>query len=169
MYLSFIYRLALLILLMWYFSKVFKCLLFFPVFIISIVSFTVAYIYPDFSMWYEYPQLLLLFLVAWSCSLYLIISVLPVCRMYFSGQCRHFIWQTPHLLCLSVCSWDFNIFCAVFSVRKAIFIRVSWKSLAILTSLSLYVKVIHFVLWCWGSVYVFYFCGGWRFCMYYLL
>jgi hypothetical protein len=29
-----------------------------------------------------------------------------------------------------------------------------------LTSLSQYVKVAHFVLWCWGSVCRFCFCGG---------
>jgi hypothetical protein len=53
------------------------------------------------------------------------------------------------------------VFCIVFCVRKVIFTRVSWKSFIILrTSLPLYVKVTHFVFWCWGSVCLFCFCGG---------
>jgi hypothetical protein len=57
----------------------FKCLPFFPVFIISRVSVMVAYVCRVFSMWFEYPELLLLLLMAWMCSLYLILNVLHVC------------------------------------------------------------------------------------------
>jgi hypothetical protein len=41
---------------------------------------------PVFSMWSEYPELLLLFFIANTCSLYLVWNVLPVWPMYFTGQ-----------------------------------------------------------------------------------
>jgi hypothetical protein len=53
----------------------------------SIVSVMVQYLCPVFNMLFEYPELLLLFLIACTCSLYLVWSALPVCPMYFSGQC----------------------------------------------------------------------------------
>jgi hypothetical protein len=37
---------------------------FLPVFIITIVSIMVPYVYPIFSIWFEYPELLLLLLIA---------------------------------------------------------------------------------------------------------
>jgi hypothetical protein len=143
---------------MWYLSKVLKYFRLFPVVIISIVSAMV--LYPVFSVWFEYPELLLLLLMSWICSLYLLLNVRPLCPMYFSVQSRRFIWWMPLLLYLSVCAWGFNIFCIVFCVRKAIFIRVSWKSLVILlTSLPLYVKVTHFIFWWWEPVICVLFCG----------
>jgi hypothetical protein len=41
---------------------------------------------PVFNMWFEYPELLLLFLIACICSLYLVLNVRPVCPIYFNGQ-----------------------------------------------------------------------------------
>jgi hypothetical protein len=90
------------------------------------VSITVPYVCPVFSIWFEYPELLI---VASDCLNVFFISGLkcfPVCPMYFSGQSRHLIW-----LYLSVCVWDFSIFCIEFYVRKAILICVSLKSLVI--------------------------------------
>jgi hypothetical protein len=39
-----------------------------------------------FNMWFEYPELTLLLLIACICSLYLVLNVRPVCPMYFNGQ-----------------------------------------------------------------------------------
>jgi hypothetical protein len=54
--------LFLLILYMWYFSNVFVCFPFFSVFMKFIVSVTLPYACPVLSMWFEYPELLLLFI-----------------------------------------------------------------------------------------------------------
>jgi hypothetical protein len=45
-------------------ATVFKCLPFLPVLIISIVSVMVQDVCPVLSMWFEYPELLLLLLMA---------------------------------------------------------------------------------------------------------
>jgi hypothetical protein len=84
-----IYNLSLLILCMWYLSNAFKCFPFFPVFVVLV---TLPYAYPVLDMWFEYPELLLLFLIARICSLHLVCKVRPVCPTYFSGQSMHFIW-----------------------------------------------------------------------------
>jgi hypothetical protein len=44
----------------------------------SMVSVIVPYACPMFSNLFEYPELLLLFLMAWMCSLYLMLNVLHV-------------------------------------------------------------------------------------------
>jgi hypothetical protein len=54
-----------------YFSNVFGSFLFFSVFMI-IVSVILPYVCPVLSMWFEYPELLLLFLIAYICSLHLV-------------------------------------------------------------------------------------------------
>jgi hypothetical protein len=77
---------------MWYFSSVFVCFPFLCVFTISMVSVMGPYLCPVFSMWFEYPELPLLFFIADMCSLYLVWNALPVWSMYFSGQSRHFSW-----------------------------------------------------------------------------
>jgi hypothetical protein len=64
-YVSFMCSLSLLILCIRYFSKVFMC---FSVFIMFIVSVIHPYVCPVFSMWFGYPELLLLFLIACICS-----------------------------------------------------------------------------------------------------
>jgi hypothetical protein len=70
MFMSFMCKLFLVILWMWYFSNVFKYFHFFSVLMMSIVSVMVPYVCPVFNMWLEYPKLLLLFLIACLCSLY---------------------------------------------------------------------------------------------------
>jgi hypothetical protein len=104
-------KLSLLILCMWYFYKVFKCFPLLCELAISTVSVMVPYLCPVFNMWFEYGELLLLFLNACMCSLYLVRNVLPVCLMYVSGQSKHIIWQIPLSLYLSVRGCCFNIFC----------------------------------------------------------
>jgi hypothetical protein len=52
----------------------------------SIVSLMDPYICSVFSMWLEYPELLLLFLVACMCYLYPVLNVLPHCPMYLQIQ-----------------------------------------------------------------------------------
>jgi hypothetical protein len=154
---------------MWYFSKVFKCLPFLPVLMMSIVSVIVPYVCPIFIVWFEYPELLLLLLMVWMCSLYLILNVLPVWPTYFNGQCRHLIWYMLLLLYLSVCAWCFNMLLIVFCVWQATLNCMFLKSLVIcLTSFPQYVKVAHFVLWCFGSLCMFCFCGSFssRFVLY---
>jgi hypothetical protein len=93
MYGSFICRLFFLILWMWYFSNVFNWFAFFPpYFIMPVVSVMVPYLCPVFSIWLEYSELPLIFLVTCICSLYIVLNVLPGWSIYFSGQSRHFIW-----------------------------------------------------------------------------
>jgi hypothetical protein len=84
---------------------------------------------PALSIWFEHPELPLLFLIACICSLYLVQNARPVCPKYFSGQFMHFIWQMPVFSYLSICEWGFTVFCIVFCVQNTIFICVSLKSL----------------------------------------
>jgi hypothetical protein len=63
-YLSFICSLSLLVLCMWYFSNVFRCFPFSSGFMMSTVSVILPYVCPVFSMRFEYPELLLLFLIS---------------------------------------------------------------------------------------------------------
>jgi hypothetical protein len=65
---------------------------FLSIFIMTMMSIMVPYVCPVFSMWFEYSELLLLFLMTCTCSLYLVLNVLPVCFVYFNGQSRHFSW-----------------------------------------------------------------------------
>jgi hypothetical protein len=71
---------------------VFKCFPSLCVLTMSNVSVTVPYVCPVFDIWLEYHELLLLFLIACTCSLYLMWSLLPVCPMNFGRQSRYFIW-----------------------------------------------------------------------------
>jgi hypothetical protein len=59
---------------MWYFSSVLVCFPFSCVFMISMVSVMGPYLCPVFSMWFEYPELPLLFFSN-MCSLYLVWNV----------------------------------------------------------------------------------------------
>jgi hypothetical protein len=58
----------------------------------STVAVMVPYFCPMFNMLFEYPELLLLCVIACICYLYLVWNALPVCPAYFSGQSKHFIW-----------------------------------------------------------------------------
>jgi hypothetical protein len=78
-------------------------------------------------MWFEYPELLLLFLIACVCSLYLILNVRPVCPIYFNEQSIHLIWYTPLSSYSSRCGWGFTRFCIVFLVWNVILIFASLK------------------------------------------
>jgi hypothetical protein len=68
------------------------------------------------------PDLLLLFLIACMCYLYLVWNVRPLCPMYFRGQSVHLISYTPLFSYPRICGWGFTMFCIVFLVRNAIFI-----------------------------------------------
>jgi hypothetical protein len=74
-----------------YFSRAFKSLPFLSVLIICIVSVM-------FSIWLEYPELLLLFLMFHMCSLYLVLNDQPVCPLYFNEELMHFIWYAAFLV-----------------------------------------------------------------------
>jgi hypothetical protein len=104
---------------MWYFSKEFKCLPFLPVLMTSTVCVIVPYVCPVFNIWFDYLELPQLLLMAWICSLYLTLNVLPVWATYFNGKSRNFIWYMSLLLCLSVCEWCLHILLIVFCVRNA--------------------------------------------------
>jgi hypothetical protein len=84
MYVSFICSPSILVLYIWYFSSVFRCLPFFSVFKTFIMSTILPYVCPVFSMWFEYPELLLLLLVACIYSWYLVLYVRPLCPIYFN-------------------------------------------------------------------------------------
>jgi hypothetical protein len=73
-----------------YFSRVFRCLLFLSVLMTCIVSVILLYACPVFCICLKYPELLLLFLMPRMCSLYLLLNDQPVCPMYFNGQLMHF-------------------------------------------------------------------------------
>jgi hypothetical protein len=75
-----------------YLSSVFRCLPFLCVFKAFIVSVILPYVCSVFNMCFEYPELLLLFLIACMCFVYLVLNVRPVCPMYFNGQSMHLIW-----------------------------------------------------------------------------
>jgi hypothetical protein len=62
------------------------------VFMMSMASVTVPYVWPILSMWLEYPELPLLLRMAKRCSLYLVLKARLVCTVYFNGQYKHFIW-----------------------------------------------------------------------------
>jgi hypothetical protein len=79
-----------------------KCFTFFSVFMMYTLSIIVPHVCPVLNIWFEYPELSLLFLVARICSLHLVWNVLPVCPTYFSGQSRHFVWQMPLFLFISI-------------------------------------------------------------------
>jgi hypothetical protein len=87
---------------------------FFPDLRIPMMS-VILYVCPMFSIWFEYPDLLL-FLMAWMRFLYLlvILNVPPVCLVYFNGQSRHFTWLMP-LLYFSVYVRCFNIFFVLYA------------------------------------------------------
>jgi hypothetical protein len=102
--------------------------------------------------------LLLLFLIAWICSLYLVRNALPVCPMYLSGQSKQFIWKTLLSFYLSFCGLSFAMFRIVFCILNAIFL---WVSLNFFGFFFLHVNVVHFSLCYCGFVVVFCFC----FCM----
>jgi hypothetical protein len=87
----FICNLFLLSLYMWYFSNVFKYFPFLSTSTISIVSVILPYACPILNMWFECP-VLMLFLMACMCSLYLVLNVWPVCPKYFSAQYSIILW-----------------------------------------------------------------------------
>lgn len=100
------------------------------VFMIFILSVTVPYVCPVFSRRFEYPELLLLLLMARMCSSYLILNILPVCPTYFSGKSKNLILYMPFLLYLSVYIWDFHIFYIVSCMIIIYFVLCSvWKKL----------------------------------------
>jgi hypothetical protein len=108
-------------------------------------------------MWFEYPELPLLFLIARMCSLYLIRNVRLVCPMYFSEQSINFILYTPLFSYSSLCEWGFTMFCIVFLVWNATFNCASLKCLAIFfVTFTLYVKISNFMSSC--CVHVFLLC-----------
>jgi hypothetical protein len=82
------------------------------------VSLTIAYECPVFHIWFEYPELQLVFLIACNCSLYLVRNVRPVCPMCFSGQYTRFMW----LLHLSVRGCCFIRLFIVFCFLNGIFL-----------------------------------------------
>jgi hypothetical protein len=57
------------------------------------VSVMVPHLCRVFNVFFEYPKLLLLLLIACStlCSLHLVWNALLDCPLYFSGQSKHFI------------------------------------------------------------------------------
>jgi hypothetical protein len=133
-----------------------------------IVSVMVLYVCPTFYTWLECYELLLLFLIAYICSLYLVWNILPVCPMYFNGQYRHFIRQMSLLLYLSVRGWFYYVlYCVLRS--ECYFICIPFNNLLIfLVSFPLYIKVAH-IFRCCESMSVFCFCGAGCFMTLFLL
>jgi hypothetical protein len=116
----------------------------------SIVSVMVPCVCPVFKVSLEYPELLLLFLIACVWSSYLMWNVLPVCPMYFSGKSRNFVRQMPLLFYLSVRGCCFIMSCIVFCILNAIFMSLN-SFVSFIVSFSLYVKVDHFIFRCCGQ------------------
>jgi hypothetical protein len=65
--------------------------------IISIVLVIHPYACLVLNMWLEYPELMLLLLMACMPSLCLVENDQSLCPTYLSGQFTHFIWYTPFL------------------------------------------------------------------------
>jgi hypothetical protein len=74
---------------------VFRCFPFLTVFKTFTVSVILSYVCPMFNICFEYPELLLLFLIDCMFSLYLVLNVQSVCPIYINGQSMHLIWYTP--------------------------------------------------------------------------
>jgi hypothetical protein len=112
----FIYRLSLIVLYVWYFSNMCRCFPFLCVLMILMVCVIGPYLCPMCNMWVEYWELLLLFLIACLCSLYLVWNALPICSTYFCRQFNHFVWQTcfryicPFVGVVSLCFVLFFVF-----------------------------------------------------------
>jgi hypothetical protein len=67
------------------------------------------------NMWFEYPELPWLFLIA---SLDLVLNIHPVYPIYFNTECRYFISEMLLLLYLFVYRCDLVMLYIVFYVRK---------------------------------------------------
>jgi hypothetical protein len=98
-----------------------------------------------FNIWFQSPELPLLFLTGCICSLYLAWNARPValCALvgnpYISFGIRHFF--RTHLFAGEA------LLGIVFFVRNAIFIFVSLKSLVIsFVSFPYYVRIFHFIV-----------------------
>lgn len=134
----------------WYFSNVFKYLPFLCILIKSTGSAMVPYLCPVFNTWFEYPELLLLSLIASICS-----SHLLVCPMCFMGS-PNISFGASHFcfICLFV-DIIYVLYCALCS-ECYFYLRVleSFCDFSFLY-FPLYVEVVHFVFWHCGSASVF--------------
>lgn len=115
-----------------------------------------------FSIWFKYPELPLLLLIACVCSLHLVWNALPVCPMYFNGQSKHFIRYMALFIFIYLQVLFYYVLCCV-CVVNAIFIVLSLKRFVIHSvSFPVCVKVAHFFVWCYGSMFSFCSCVvGW--------
>jgi hypothetical protein len=75
---------------MLYFSRLFRKFPFLAFLVIIIVLSVFPYACPVSNICREYPVSGLLFRMAWKCSLYLVLDVLPVWPIYFFGHSRQF-------------------------------------------------------------------------------
>jgi hypothetical protein len=161
MYVLFMYNLSLLILYISYFCNVFKYFPFsFSLFLLCPLCLLGCHMYIIHSiyLWFEYPELPLLLLTAFICSLYLVWHILSLCSLYFNGKSRHLIWCMPLFSHLSICEYGLIMFCIVFQVLNYIFIGVSLKSFVVLfISFPLYMKVTLY-FYCYGLVFPFCVC-----------
>jgi hypothetical protein len=125
MYVSFICNLFLLILCMWYCSNVFMSFPLLSVFTMSILSVIFPYVCTVFNMWFEYPELPLLFLIAYMVFIsFMECSTCLSYVFYCAVQAFHLVYATFFHIYLFV--WGgFTMFCIVFRVLNAIFISVS--------------------------------------------
>jgi hypothetical protein len=125
---------------MQYFSQLF----FLPfVLMTSIVFVVVPHVCSVFSIWFEYPELLLLFCIAWMCSLSLVLNVCPICLMYLSGQSA-FSCDISHSYCTGL-FWILIGFMLHFVCKGIIFFCVLEQFCNFFTTFSWYVTVAHFV------------------------
>lgn len=87
MFISFICRLLLLVLCIWHFHSVHKVFPF-PMFLYDVhyICYGSVFVSLVCNMWFEYTELLILFLIACTCPFYVVWNSLPVLLMHFSDQ-----------------------------------------------------------------------------------
>jgi hypothetical protein len=135
-YLSFICQLSLLFLFICYFSMWLIVFLFCEFLCVSVVHVMVQYLCPLFNVWFEDPELLLLFLIAcihssclvWN-SLLFVLHVWEGSVSISFGRCHFFLYISVRGCCLTR-------FCIVFCLLNDIFILVALNNFVISNAIN---------------------------------
>jgi hypothetical protein len=99
MFVSFICKLLLLVLCIWHFYSVYKVFPFpMSLYDAHYICYGSVFVSLVFNIWFEYAELLLLFLIACMCPFYVVWHSLHVFLMHFNGQSFHYIDSTFDVL-----------------------------------------------------------------------
>jgi hypothetical protein len=138
---------SLLILCMWYLSRVFKCFSFLQFLWFSLC---LQCFHKSVLCWVCGLNILSCSygLMSRMFSLYLVLNDRPLCTLYFNGQLIHFIWYTLLFSHLSVLVFDFSMFCTVLFLWRQYLYVYFWSLVIFLVSFPLYLIVAHFLYSC---------------------